>query len=110
MKTCTCENCGRINLEMETFRMEGHVAQLCVTCAYVFAQNKERFCQMVRSKTAKQSNAQMKKQHQLLSSLIAIGSVAMLAILGWGIADQVHIFAAAEQTEYLSFVHLKQLQ
>ena len=52
MVMCTCENCGRTDLEIETLRIDGHVAEVCLMCAYVLAQNKERFLQLVRSKTA----------------------------------------------------------
>ena len=115
MIICTCENCGRTNLEIETLRMDGHVAEVCLMCAYVLAQNKERFLQLVRSKTASNSNEEMKQQHKLLSGLIAVGIVGIFAIIGIGIAENLNTFpgttATIEQnTEYLSFAILKQFK
>ena len=115
MVICTCENCGRTNLEIETLRIDGHVAEVCLMCAYVLAQNKERFLQLVRSKTASNSNEEMKQQHKLLSSLITVGIVGIFAIIGIGIAENLNTFpgttATIEQnTEYLSFAILKQFK
>ena len=115
MITCTCENCGRTNLEIETLRIDGHVAEVCLMCAYVLAQNKERFLQLVRSKTAHHSNEEMKRKHKLLSSLIVVGLVGIFAIIGIGIAGNFNtstaITAITEQnTEYVSFAILKQFE
>ena len=115
MIICTCENCGRTNLEIETLSIDGHVAEVCLMCAYVLAQNKERFLQLVRSKTAHHSNEEMKQQHKLLSSLIAVGIVGVFAIIGIGIVENLNTFpgttATIEQnTEYLSFAILNQFK
>lgn len=115
MITCTCENCGRTNLEIETLRIDGHVAELCLMCAYVLAQNKERFLQLVRSKTAHHSNEEMKQKHKLLSSLIVVGLVGIFAIIGVGVAGNLDTItttnATTEQnTEYVSFAILKQFE
>ena len=115
MVICTCENCGRTNLEIETLSIDGHVAEVCLMCAYVLAQNKERFLQLVRSKTASNSNEEMKQQHKLLSNLIAVGIVGIFAIIGIGIAENLNTFpgttATIEQnTEYLSFAILNQFK
>ena len=115
MIICTCENCGRTNLEIETLRIDGHVAEVCLVCAYVLAQNKERFLQLVRSKTAYNSNEEMKEKHKLLSKLIVFGIVGIFAIIGVGMVENLNNFlgntATIEQnTEYLSFAILKQLE
>ena len=115
MIICTCENCGRTNLEIETLRIDGHVAEVCLMCSYVLAQNKERFLQLVRSKTAYNSNEEMKEKHKLLSKLIVFGIVGIFAIVGVGIVGNLHTFpgntATIEQnTEYLSFAILKLLE
>ena len=115
MVTCTCENCGRTNLELETLRMDGHVAEVCLMCAYVLAQNKERFLQLVRSKTAHYSNEEMKQKHKLLSSLIVVGLVGIFSIIGIGIAGNLDTITATttvteQNTEYISFVILKQFE
>ena len=110
MGMCTCENCGRTDLEIETLRIDGHVAEVCLMCAYVLMQNKERFLQLVRSKTAHNSNEEMKQQHKLLSGLIAVGIVGIFAIIGIGIVESLNTFpgttATIEQnTEYLSRIN-----
>ena len=115
MITCTCENCGRTNLEIETLRIDGHVAEVCLMCAYVLAQNKDRFLQLVRSKTAEHSNEEMKQKHKLLSSLIVVGVVGIFAIVGVGMIENLNTFpgttASIEQnTEYLSFAILNQFK
>ena len=115
MITCTCENCGRTNLEIETLRMDGHVAEVCLMCAYVLAQNKQRFLQLVRSKTAYHSNKEMKQKHKLLSSLIVVGLVGIFAMIGIGIAGDLNTFTATtaiteQNTEYISFAILKQFE
>ena len=115
MNRCTCENCGRTNIEMETLRIDGHVAELCVTCAYVLAQNQERFFKMIRSKSMKQSNVAMKKQHKLLSGLIVAGLVGIFAIIGVGMAENLNMFpgtteAIEQNTEYLTFAILNQFK
>ena len=43
MITCTCENCGRANLEIEKLTIDGHVAEVCLMCAYVSAQKQRTF-------------------------------------------------------------------
>ena len=115
MVTCTCENCGRTNLEIETLRMDGHMAEVCLMCAYVLAQNKERFLQLVRSKTAQHSNEEMKQKHKLLSNLIVIGLVGVFAIISFGITRNFDtitaITATTEQNiKYISFAILKQFE
>ena len=115
MVICTCENCGRTELEIETLRMDGHVAEVCLMCAYVLAQNKERFLQLVRSKTASNSNEEMKQQHKLLSGLLTVGIVGIFAIIGVGIAENLNAFAGTtatieQNTEYLSFAILNQFK
>jgi len=115
MITCTCENCVRTNLEIETLRIDGHVAEVCLMCAYVLAQNKERFLQLVRSKTAPQSNEEMKQKHKLLSSLIVVGLVGVFAMIGIGIVGDLNTFTATttiteQNKEYLSFAILKQFE
>ena len=115
MDICTCENCGRTELEIQTLRIDDHVAAVCLMCAHVLAQNKERFLQLVRSKTADHSNEEMKEKHKLLSRLIAVGIVGGLAIIGIGIAENLNAFSGTtaiieQNTEYLSFAILKQFK
>lgn len=115
MIICTCENCGRTNLEIEKLKIDGHMAEVCLMCAYVLAQNKERFLQLMRSKTADHSNEEMKEKHKLLSSLIVVGVVGIFAIVGIGVAENLNTFpgttASIEQnTEYLSFAILNQFK
>ena len=115
MITCTCENCGRTNLEIEKLTIDGHVAEVCLMCAYVLAQNKERFLQLVRSKTAHHSNEEMKRKHKLLSSLIVVGLVGVFAIVCVGIAGNLNTSTATtatteQNTEHLSFAILKQFE
>ena len=115
MIICTCENCGRTNLEIETLRIDGHVAEVCLMCAYVLTQNKERFLQLVRSKTACNSTEEMKQKHKLLSKLIALGIVGVFAIVGIGVSANLNTstnttVTIEQNTEYLSFSMLKQFE
>ena len=115
MDTCTCENCGRTELEMQMLRTDGHVAEVCRMCAYVLAQNKKRFLQLVRSKTASNSNDEMRQTHALLSRLIAIGIISVFAIVGIGVTENLNSFshtsvAIEQHTEYLSFATLKEFE
>lgn len=108
----TCENCRRLEIETATLTIEGHAANLCITCQHVLAQNKERFFQLVRSKRKSESNDEMKKKHRMLSALLVTGMAGIALVIGIGTAESMGIFAEVQfisQTEYLSFALLKQL-
>ncbi|KGR82875.1 hypothetical protein [Lysinibacillus odysseyi] len=108
----TCENCSRPYTELATLTMEGHAADLCVTCQHILAQNKERFLQLVRSKSMAESNVEMKRKHRMLSTLLVAGVAGVTFIMGVGAAESIGIFTESQsigQTEYLSFALLKQL-
>lgn len=102
----TCENCGRTQLNMNTITIDGHVAELCVTCAHVLQQNPQRFKSIVRQKCASDSNSEMQKQHQLLNQLMTVGVMGLIVIVGVGFADQLQGIAASTP-QYLSFSQLK---
>lgn len=104
---CTCEHCGRTQLNIEEVTVDRHVAELCVTCAYVLKQNPERVKQLVRNKTKNESNREMQKQHQLLSGLISVGILGIIAITGIAIVDQLPSFVSSIM-EHLSFTYLNQ--
>lgn len=109
----TCENCRRPQTEIETLTIDGHTANLCVTCQHILARNKERFLQLVRSKTRAASNEEMKRKHSILSVLLVAGMAGVAFIVGIGAAETIGIFTespSVSQTEYLSFALLKQLQ
>lgn len=109
----TCENCRRPQAEIETLTIDGHTANLCVTCQYVLARNKERFLQLVRSKTRAASNDEMKRKHRMLSGLLVAGMTGAALVIGIGTAENMGVFTESQsidQTEYLSFALLKQLQ
>lgn len=109
----TCENCRRPQTDIVTLTIDGHAANLCVTCQHVLAQNKERFLQLVRSKTRDSSNEEMKKKHRMLSGLLVAGMAGAVLVMGIGTAGNIGIFTespSVSQTEYLSFALLKQLQ
>ena len=116
---CRCENCSRTAkvVNMETITIQNHKAQLCLACAHVLTlpQNEARFLQLVRKNTRKESNKDMQKIHQLISVLLAIGTLFLVIIAAAGVSqefdfaswstgqvEQVEIKA----TEYISFVNI----
>ena len=114
MAMCHCENCGRTNsvAEIVSMSIQGHVAELCVTCAHILSQvnQRERFLSIVRQKTAQQSNTEMKRVHRLLSGLIVVGLLAIVIITGAGVAENIGTSVGhstdSSNTEYLSFSNL----
>ncbi|WP_332648516.1 DNA polymerase III subunit delta [Lysinibacillus sp. 54212] len=119
MNMCHCENCGRTNSVAEIICMsiQGHVAELCVTCTHILSQasNQDRFLSIVRQKTAQQSNAEMKRVHRLLTGLIAVGMLAIVVIAGVvGAAENLGTVVDQSKDhsniEYLSFAILNQFK
>lgn len=107
-----CENCSRPHMEVATLTIDGHAANLCVTCQLILAQNKERFFQLVRSKRMAESNDEMKRKHRMLSALLVAGIAGIAFVMGVGAAENIGLITESQsigQTEYLSFALLKQL-
>ena len=122
MGNCMCENCGRSSevVEIEQLTLRGHIAQVCVTCAHILSQptNEKRFFQLVRRKNSDASNPEMKKVHQLMSTLIAVGMLMIVTLVTFGVVQNfdtvLGISADADslkQThDYLSFALLNQFK
>ncbi|WP_154661607.1 hypothetical protein [Bacillus ndiopicus] len=112
MKMNCCENCGRAAniVEMNKLSIEGHVAELCVACHYVLAQESQRarFFTLVRSKDKQSSNSEMQKVHRQLSLLIGAGIFVIACLSGVAIADNMDILqtASVQQQHYLTFAEL----
>ena len=109
----SCENCGRPHMELASLTLDGHTAELCVTCQHILAKNKGRFLQLVRSKTKAESSDEMEWTHAMLSGLLVAGMAGVVLVMGIGTAERTGIFTESPpvgQTEYLSFALLKQLQ
>lgn len=119
---CVCENCGRSSeiVEIEQLTLRGHVAQVCVTCVHILSQttNEKRFFQLVRRKNSKDSNPEMKKIHQLMSALIAVGMLMIVTLVTFGVVQNLDTFQgivadtdALKQThDYMSFALLNQFK
>lgn len=111
-----CENCQRSSKEsqIERYTMQGHVAYLCPTCAYVLVREEqpERFLALCRRAPNKQLNEEMKKIHVMLSQFILIG-LFFVTIITASIVVQLQSegqqVVASEQEEYLSFLKLSEL-
>ena len=104
----TCGNCGRANISLSTVTIEQYSANLCCICAYIIEKQPARFNQLVRKQNKCQANEEMKKQHAMLSSLIACGIICLIVIGGVGVAQQMSVFATQSE-QVLTFLHLKQL-
>lgn len=111
-----CENCRRTHLDsqIERYLMQGHVAYLCPTCAYVLVKEgePERFFTLCGRPIHKQANDEMKKIHALLSQFIFIGLlfitiVAAAAVVQLTNGERAVVFA--EQEERLSFSTLNRM-
>lgn len=109
MKKNCCENCQRAAniVEINQLCIEGHVAELCVACHIVLAQESQRtrFFTLVRSKDKQSSNNEMQKIHRKLSLLIATGIFAIACASGVAIVEHMDILQTAS-TEYLTFAEL----
>ena len=122
MGNCMCENCGRSSevVEIEQLTLRGHIAQVCVTCAHILSQptNEKHFFQLVRRKNSDASNPEMKKVHQLMSTLIAVGILMIVTLAAFGVVQNLDTFPgmaadtdSLKQThDYLSFALLNQFK
>ncbi|KYG90711.1 hypothetical protein A0U40_06990 [[Bacillus] sp. KCTC 13219] len=110
MKMNCCENCGRVAgiVEINQLTIEGHVAELCLACHYVLAQESQRarFFTLVRSKDKQTSNSEMQKVHRNLSFLIATGVFAIACLSGIVIVDNLDLLQTASAQNYLTFAEL----
>lgn len=106
-----CENCRRTAdiVEIHQLHVEGHVAELCLACHAVLAQESQRarFFTLVRSKDHKSSNTEMQKIHRKLSLLMTAGIIAIACVSGIMVADHMDILQTAS-TPYLTFAELNQ--
>lgn len=114
---CRCENCGRTaeSVEIRAISIQNHIGQLCLACAHVLTlpKNEDRFLQLVRKKGCSESNKEMKKVHQFISVLLAIGTVFFVMIVvagvsqGFDIASWTSNHSEVEKTtDYVSFVEI----
>lgn len=101
IQTKRCENCGRTSesIQVQPVTMSKHMAFLCLACTHVFTlpKNKNRFIELVRSKNMQQSNKEMQKVHQLLSTFIAVGMLLVVAVVTAGIIQYYDLTILAVQ-------------
>ena len=116
IQTHCCENCQRpqSDIQIERYLLQGHVANLCLTCAYILVdeQKPERFLALCRRPVDQQTNRDMKKVHAMLSQFILVGVlfatiVAAMAVVQLTSKEQTTTFA--DEEEYLSFSALSKL-
>lgn len=114
---CRCDNCGRTaeSVEIKNITIQNHVGQLCLACAHVLTlpKNEARFLQLVRKKGSKESNKEMQKVHQLMSLLLAIGTLFFVLIAVAGVSQGFNNVSWTstegddeKETEYVSFVEI----
>lgn len=112
---CCCENCGRSvgTVEINAIAIHHHIAHLCTTCEHVLnlPKNEARFLRLARKKTYKDSNQEMQKVHQLMSMLIAVGTLFLVIIAAAGVSQGFDIVSWATdyveiENEYISFVNI----
>ena len=115
-KNCRCENCNRTATSVEIIgtTIQHHTAQLCLACAHVLTlpDHKERFLQLVRKNSYKESNKDMQKVHRFMSLLLAFGALCIVMIAtasvsqGFDFASWSTDHLVGKATEYVSFVNI----
>ena len=115
-KDCRCENCSRTapSVEIVVKTIQNHKAQLCLACAHVLTlpNNGNRFLQLVRKNSYKESNKDMQKVHQFMSILLAVGTLFIVIITaasvsqGFDFASWSTDSVVDKGTEYVSFVDI----
>lgn len=110
MKNRCCENCRRLStdVEMTVLTIEGHVANLCLACCYIFEQdsNHERFFKLVRSHAQKEGHPKMAKVHQKLNAMLLVGALFIGGFTSFVVADIINEQETAPTAPYLSFADL----
>ncbi|MEK4627225.1 MAG: DNA polymerase III subunit delta [Solibacillus sp.] len=117
-RMCYCENCGRSSkdVEISIITIKKHVAELCLACAHVLtlSKNEARFLQLVRKKDKKHSNKDMRQVHQVLSALLAVGTLFLVFIVALGVSKNIDLTVVTTHlepdtkpvSEYLTFAEI----
>ena len=88
---CICEQCGRLSelVDVQPLTVAGYTTYLCITCTYILSQEgkREHLLAITKQKNVDESNGQMKKVHHLLSSLILVGILLLVSIIGFRVGQ-----------------------